>query len=60
MKKFTALLLALTILAGCTTAFAATTGRVTENRISTRSGPGTKYTEPGSFLYNGALVTVHT
>lgn len=60
MKKLIALILTLCMLVCCTSALAATIGRVTDNRIATRSGPSTKYTEPGSFLYNGAQVDVHT
>lgn len=60
MKKITALLLALCMVACCMGAMASTDGRVVESRIATRSGPATKYTEPGSFLYRGAAVTVHT
>lgn len=60
MKKITALLLAICLLGCSTTALAATTGYVTDNRIATRSGPATKYTEPGSFLSYGARVKVHT
>ncbi len=29
----------------------------TRDRLSTRTGPGTKYDEPGTFLYAGAVVT---
>lgn len=60
MKKIAAMLLSLCILVCCTSALASTDARVIEKRIATRTGPGTKYTEPGSFLYKGAEVTVHT
>ncbi len=60
MKKFLAMLIALMLLAACVPALAATQARVTEGYIATRSGPGTKYTEPGSFLSYGSQVTVHT
>lgn len=60
MKKIAAMLLALSLLLTCTAAMAATDGWVIENRIATRSGPSTTYTEPGSFLYYGAQVSVHT
>lgn len=29
-------------------------------KLATRTGPSTKYDEPGSFLYAGAMVTVHS
>ena len=54
MKKIAATLLSLCILVCCTSALASTDARVIEKRIATRTGPGTKYTEPGSFLYKGA------
>jgi len=60
MKKLLSLMLALCIMAVSLPAMAATEARVTESRIATRSGPATKYTEPGSFLYRGANVTVHS
>ena len=60
MKRIIAMLLAALMLLGCGSALAATEARVIDNRIATRSGPGTKYTEPGSFLSYGDWVTVHT
>lgn len=60
MKRITAILLTICLIVSCSAALAATTASVTESRISTRSGPSTKYTEPGSFLWRGAQVTVHT
>lgn len=60
MKKLTALMLALCLLLTCTFALADTAiGRLNQ-RIATRSGPGTEYFEPGSFLKQGDYVTVHT
>ena len=58
MKKLIALVAALLLLA-CTPALAATTA-TTKMRLATRSGPGTQYTEPGTFLSAGHTVTVHT
>ncbi|MBR3763456.1 MAG: SH3 domain-containing protein [Clostridia bacterium] len=60
MKRVTAILLAMMLLLVCSSSFAYTEGWVKENRISTRSGPGTGYTEPGSFLSYGDQVLVHT
>lgn len=60
MKRLIASVLLLCMLLLTISASAATDARVTENRISTRSGPGTRYTEPGSFLQRGAQLTVHT
>ena len=60
MKKLTALLLILCMLGSAVSALAATTGYVSENRIATRSGPGTKYTEPGTFLSRGEAVQIHS
>ncbi len=58
MKKIIAVLLALMLL--CSAALADTaTGRLNQ-RIATRTGPGTSYTEPGTFLSAGDYVTVHT
>ncbi len=60
MKKLTALILALCLMLPCAAALADTAiGRLNQ-RISTRSGPGTDYFEPGSFLKQGDYVTVHT
>lgn len=60
MKKLTALLLALGLLLGTTTALADTAWARLNQKIATRTGPGTHYTEPGSFLSQGDYVTVHT
>lgn len=60
MKKMTVLLLALCLFCCCTAAMASTDGYVTDSRIATRSGPATKYTEPGSFLSYGSWVKAHT
>ncbi|MBQ2954792.1 MAG: SH3 domain-containing protein [Clostridia bacterium] len=60
MKRMLATMLVIMLLLGCVPAMAATSGYVVENRIATRSGPSTSYTEPGSFLYRGAEVTIHT
>ena len=60
MKKLTAIFLALCLLLPCSLAFAdAAYGRLYQ-RIATRTGPGTHYTEPGTFLGAGDYVTVHT
>lgn len=60
MKKLTAWILILCMLLTCSAAMAdAATGKLRQ-RIATRTGPGTKYTEPGSFLSKGDYVTVHT
>lgn len=59
MKRLTAVLMILCLLAaGC--ASADSVRATLRQRIATRTGPGTKYTEPGSFLKEGATVTVHT
>lgn len=60
MKRIAAILLTVVLLATCLPALASTDARVIENRIATRSGPGTAYSEPGSFLYYGAELIVHT
>lgn len=60
MKKWMTVMLFLCLLMGCSAAFASTEANVTAERIATRSGPGTDYTEPGSFLWTGAEVAVHT
>lgn len=60
MKKLTALILALCVMLCCTAAMAdAAYGRLYQ-KIATRTGPGTNYTEPGTFLSQGDYVTVHT
>lgn len=60
MKKLTALILALCVMLTCTAALAdAAYGRLNQ-KIATRTGPGTSYTEPGTFLTKGDYVTVHT
>lgn len=58
MKRLLALLLTL-ILLGCTPALAATDATTTMP-LATRTGPGTDYTEPGTFLRAGEPVIVHT
>lgn len=60
MKRWLVMLLVICLTVSTNSAMAATTAYVTERRIATRSGPGTGYTEPGSFLQQGAQVTVHT
>lgn len=60
MKRLTALLMILCLMTGAASALAATDGYVTDSRIATRSGPATKYTEPGSFLSYGSWVKAHT
>ena len=52
MKRILALLLTIGLLLGCTSALAATSA-TTKMPIATRSGPGTQYTEPGTFLTAG-------
>ena len=58
--KLTALLLALCLILGCTSAMADTAQARLNQKIATRTGPGTNYTEPGTFLSQGNYVTVHT
>lgn len=58
MKRIIALLLALFLLSAIP-AFAATPA-TTKMPLATRSGPGTRYTEPGTFLSAGEEVLVHT
>lgn len=58
MKKLVSLLLILCLLLPA--AALADTRATLNQRISTRSGPGTHYTEPGSFLKAGDVVTVRT
>lgn len=60
MKRMSAFFLVMMLMLTGIPAYASTDGRVTESRISTRSGPGTAYTEPGSFLSYGDHVVVHT
>ena len=60
MKRIAALILVLMLLLTAIPALASTDGRVKDSRIATRSGPGTKYTEPGTFLSRGDSVIVHT
>lgn len=60
MKKILAAVLFISLVLGCSAALAATDAWVSVSDVSTRSGPGTEYTEPGTFLYYGADVTVHT
>jgi len=59
MKKLTALMLTLCLLLPCAALADTAFGRLNQ-RIATRSGPGTDYFEPGSFLKQGDYVTVHT
>lgn len=58
--KMTALLLALCLILGCASAMADTAQARLNQKIATRTGPGTNYTEPGTFLSQGNYVTVHT
>lgn len=60
MKKLTALILVLclTMMSACALADTAY-GRL-KQKIATRTGPGTEYMEPGTFLGKGDTVTVHT
>ena len=60
MKRIAALILVLMLLLTTIPALASTDARVKDSRIATRSGPGTKYTEPGTFLSRGDSVIVHT
>lgn len=60
MKKLTALILTLCLVYGTLSALADSAYAVLKQRIATRTGPGTNYTEPGSFLGQGDTVTVHT
>ncbi len=58
MKKLAALTLALLLLT-CAAQADSVHARLNQ-RISTRTGPGTEYFEPGTFLKGGDYVTVHT
>lgn len=58
MKRLLAILLALLLL-GCTPALAATSA-TTNMPLATRTGPGTRYSEVGTFLRAGEEVIVHT
>lgn len=61
MKKLTALLLALCLMVALGGAACADNIQARLNqRIATRTGPGTGYSEPGSFLSAGDYVTVHS
>lgn len=60
MKKLTALMLTLLFTLSTTFALADTAWGQLKQRIATRTGPGTEYTEPGSFLAKGDVVAVHT
>jgi len=60
MKKWILILTVISMIMSLSNAMAAMSATVTERRISTRSGPGTGYTEPGSFLSSGAQVIAHT
>ena len=46
MKRMSAFFLVIMLMLTGIPAYASTDGHVTESRISTRSGPGTAYTEP--------------
>ena len=59
MKRFFLIALTLALLLACTGALAATTA-TTKMPLATRTGPGTQYTEPGTFLTAGQQVKVHT
>ena len=56
--KLTALLLALCLILGCTSAMADTAQARLNQKIATRTGPGTEYTEPGTYLTAGDTVEV--
>lgn len=58
MKRIVALLLTLLLLTGSLAH--ASVPATTTTRLATRSGPGTQYTEPGTFLSAGHSVVVHT
>ena len=58
MKKLTAMLLVLCLMLPCSAAFADHVQARLNQKIATRTGPGTGYTEPGSFLGSGSYVTV--
>lgn len=60
MKKLTALMLALCLSFACSAALADTAYARLNQKIATRTGPGTSYFEPGTFLTAGDYVTVHT
>lgn len=60
MKKLTALLLALCLMLAASAALADTASGRLNQKIATRTGPGTSYFEPGTFLTAGDYVTVHT
>ncbi len=60
MKKLIAWLLTICLLMMSATALADVAYGTLNQRISTRTGPGTKYSEPGSFLSSGNVVKVHT
>lgn len=59
MKKLIAILLTLCLLTGSCAMADAAFGQLRQP-IATRSGPGTEYFEPGTFLSRGDYVTVHT
>ena len=58
MKKLVAFFLILCLMLSCSAAFADHVQARLNQRIATRTGPGTNYTEPGSFLKAGDYVTV--
>lgn len=60
MKKLTALLLALCLVLTAGSALADVAYARLNQKIATRTGPGTSYFEPGTFLKAGDYVTVHT
>lgn len=59
MKRIVALALTLCMLLSCSSALAGITTTLTM-RLATRTGPGTEYTEPGSFFSKGHQVIVHS
>ncbi len=60
MKKTLALLMTLCLMSLIPAAGADTAQGVLKQKIATRTGPGTNYTEPGTYLRAGSRVTVHT
>lgn len=60
MKKLTALILALCLMLMSACALADSAYGRLKQKIATRTGPGTEYTEPGTFLGKGDQVAVHS